>query len=687
LRELLFLSLEKIAPKSLPMTSNTNTLWRGGRSIQVQKEASYFTAILPSPEWGVRLQTLPGVKKCQSVFDSVYKIETEAAQRDELMTMVRSTMHQPIVAHHAYHPVGDPVTRYYLTDQLLVSFSTDLSDQKLEHLLEQHGLAFQRTYTEDERTLRLQVTASAGKNPVKVAEDLQLLPEVKWAEVNLVNRFASQHRPTDDLYPRQWHLQSKRGLELIPEADISAEAAWEITRGSRDVVVAVIDDGFDITHPDLKDKVVHPRDFVDGDTQPFPTRKRGEYHGTPCAGLAVGAENGKGIVGVAPGCSFLPIRFDLAADDNLLWEIFDHAGKYADVISCSWGPVPVNAPLSQLVADKFSEVSECGGPRGNGALICFAAGNFNAPVKSTENRRFAWRHPQYGLLHTDGPIENGNAVHPDVLCVSASTSQNLKAAYSNWGDEIGICAPSNNWHPIDSQARLPGRSLWTTDNEAFGLGFNTYSRYTGQFGGTSGATPIVAGVAALVRSVHPELPARDVKQILQTTADAIEDRGTDILLGYKYGVYDENGHSRWFGFGKVNAARAVQAAVDLLGEKESPTPTVPAGAVQLISALVNPHGRDSLREHITLLNVSDESITLLDWTLEDAHGRVQPVTVHQWAPGTFLTLPARVLRLSNRGGEIRLKRPDGKLEHRVRYDLHAADRPGWTVVFNSSKEE
>jgi subtilisin family serine protease len=125
---------------------------------------------------------------------------------------------------------------------------------------------------------------------------------------------------------------------LIPEADISAEAAWEITRGSRDVVVAVIDDGFDITHPDLKDKVVHPRDFVDGDTQPFPTRKRGEYHGTPCAGLAVGAENGKGIVGVAPGCSFLPIRFDLAADDNLLWEIFDHAGKYADVISCAGGP-------------------------------------------------------------------------------------------------------------------------------------------------------------------------------------------------------------------------------------------------------------------------------------------------------------------------------------------------------------
>jgi hypothetical protein len=140
-------------------------------------------------------------EKCQSVFDSVYKIETEAAQRDELMTMVRSTMHQPNRGSSRLPSGRDPVTRYYLTDQLLVSFSTDLSDQKLEHLLEQHGLAFQRTYTEDERTLRLQVTASAGKNPVKVAEDLQLLPEVKWAEVNLVNRFASQHRPTDDLYP------------------------------------------------------------------------------------------------------------------------------------------------------------------------------------------------------------------------------------------------------------------------------------------------------------------------------------------------------------------------------------------------------------------------------------------------------------------------------------------------------
>ena len=156
--------------------------------------------------------------------------------------------------------------------------------------------------------------------------------------------------------------------------------------------MAIIDDGFDLQHPDLKGdgtKIVHPRDFVDDDDSPMPVASRDDYHGTPCAGVAIGEETGKGIVGIAPKCSFLPIRFDLAADDDLLWEIFDFAGKYADVISCSWGPVPVYAPLSKLLKDKFTQLALNGGPRKKGCVICFAAGNYNCLLYTSPSPRDA----------------------------------------------------------------------------------------------------------------------------------------------------------------------------------------------------------------------------------------------------------------------------------------------------------
>jgi subtilisin family serine protease len=93
-----------------------------------------------------------------------------------------------------------------------------------------------------------------------------------------------------------------------------------------------------------------------------------------------------------------------------------------------------------------------------------------------------------------------------------------------------------------------------------GDGFTANSRYTGAFGGTSSATPLVAGVAALVIAANPRLSAVQVKQILRDTADKIVDAGTDAMTGHAFGRYGSKGHSRWFGYGKVNAHRAVLEA-------------------------------------------------------------------------------------------------------------------------------
>lgn len=657
--------------------STTYRLLRGGQAIEIVKESEYFTAILPNQRLLQEVEQISAVQECKAVFHNVYKVRTDESDRDSVMDYIRAKMNAEGISHHAYHPVGDAATRYYLTDLLILSFREGVATSKVEAIMQAHGLQYVREFA-DGRTYLFRVTRSAGKNPVKVCTDLVERPEVAWAEPNLINRFQSAYEPSDPLFSNQWHLKSWDGIELVKEADVSATQAWDITRGSSDIVVAVIDDGFDITHPDLAGKIVFPKDFVDGDAEPFPTKVRNEFHGTPCAGVAIGAENGTGIVGAAPGCRFMPVRFDLAADDNLLYEIFDYVGKRAHVISCSWGPVPVYAPLSQLVYEQFTQLAHSGGPHGKGCVICFAAGNFNAPLYLPNSPAFKWRHPTYGILETKGTILNGNAAHPDVIAVAASTSQNRKAAYSNWGKEISVCAPSDNWHPIDPQQRMPGRGIWTTDNEEYGLGFTVNSRYTGHFGGTSSATPLVAGVAALVLSANPELSALDVRRILRESADKIVDDQPDPVLGQRKGSYDAGGHSDWFGYGKINAARAVQQAVALLPLPE-PEPALTEG-LYIVAALVNPEGIDFFNETVSLLNVTDQSLSLAGWTLRDPYDRQQLLS-GEIAPGAFLTVKVPNIRLSNVGGGIRLFNPRGQLVHEVKYSGEQAARQGWTVRF------
>ena len=548
------------------MTDNEgNYRWRNGEKIEIEKESGYITAIVNNSAELDRLRALKGVADAKQVQNRIFKLEIRDEMRDVVMEQIRSADESGI-CHHAYRPSNSTNTRYYLTDQIVVKFELGIGRERIEQLLAEAGVRILREYPGPNSTFLLQVTRDAGKNPVKVANGLAELSEVSYAEPNLVNRFRSSYIPADTHFSDQWHLRSWDAPELVAGADVSAPDAWDITRGSRNVVIAVIDDGFDLSHPDFTgpDKVVHAKDYVDGDSNPFPESSENDYHGTPCAGVALAEENGEGVVGIAPGCGFMPIRFPLSADDNLLWEIFDFAGKYADVISCSWGPPPVYAPLSRLLADKFTDLAANGGPRKKGCVILFAAGNYNAPLNDPGNTGFRWRHPAYGMQNTTGRILNGNAAHSEVMAVAASTSMNSKAIYSNWGREIAFCTPSNNFHPLDPQQRVPGRGIWTTDNEMYGQGFTGGSRYTGRFGGTSSATPLAAGVASLVISANPTLTASEVRQILQETADKIVDDHADSILGHQKGTYDTNAHSEWFGYGKLNAARAVERAQELL---------------------------------------------------------------------------------------------------------------------------
>jgi subtilisin family serine protease len=656
-------------------------LYRGQEKIAIERADEYFTAMLPTERAVEEAALQPGVEDIKRVFHNVYRIRTRSYERDPMMANMRQNQIIPSICHHAYCPVGDPTTRYYLTDRIVLSFHHTVATARKQAILSAHGLRVLRFYDEQEEACLVQVTAASGKNPVKVSNELYEYEEVAFAEPNLINRFSPQYTPADNLFPYQWHLSSREGIDLAADAGVEAPKAWDYTRGSRNITVAVIDDGFDLTHPDFDamDKIVAPYDYVDRDTAPFPTREDGSYHGTPCAGVAIGEENGEGIVGAAPECSFQPIRFPLNADDNLLFDIFEQASRFSHVISCSWGPMPVYAPLSSLQYNQMSRLHRSGGPDGNGCVVLFAAGNYNAPLKDMDNESFTWRHPSQGLKTTRGPILNGYAAHPDVVAVAASTSLNRKAAYSNWGPEVTVCAPSDNWNPINQQERLPGRGIWTTDNEDSGYGFAPGSRYTGMFGGTSSACPLAAGIVALIRSANPALSAAEAVEILINSTDKITDNDPDPILGLRRGTYGSEGHSDWFGYGKTNAAKAVLAA--RAGSQPQPAPESAVQGVHIMAALINPAGPEAGEERLMLFNASDQDVNLDDWEIEDAQGRKDRLNSYWLRSGSVVRIGLSRVRLLNSGGEIRLYDANGQEVDRVEYSAQQAEREDWWIKF------
>ena len=106
---------------------------------------------------------------------------------------------------------------------------------------------------------------------------------------------------------------------------------------------------------------------------------------------------------------------------------------------------------------------------------------------------------------------------------------------------------------------LRGRGVFTTDRLAE-LGYAA-GDFTNTFGGTSSACPVVAGVAALVLSANPELTAAAVKTLIEQTAEKVVDPNPDPQLNLRKGTYSNQGHSEWFGYGRVHAQRAVQEAL------------------------------------------------------------------------------------------------------------------------------
>jgi subtilisin family serine protease len=361
-----------------------------------------------------------------------------------------------------------------------------------------------------------------------------------------------QERRRKQVFPQQWHLKATTVNNVTVNAHVNVEAAHAITRGAG-VTIAVIDDGADIDHPEFggAGKIVAPRDATLRTSDPRP-QDDGDNHGTACAGVAC-ANGVEGASGVAPLAKLMPIRLAAGLGSIKEAEAFRWAADNgADVISCSWGPAdgqwwnandPLHTrfvPLPASTKDAIDYVVTTG-RGGKGCVVLFAAGNGNESVDN-----------------------DGYASYDKVVAVAACNDQSKRSVYSDFGKAICCAFPSSDFghapfnHP---EALTPG--IWTTDRLG-NFGYNpgdlrfgdVAGKFTNDFGGTSSACPGAAGVTALVLSANTALRWNEVKDILRRACDRIDPQG---------GQYDANGHSKFYGHGRLNAETAVKLAKGAVG--------------------------------------------------------------------------------------------------------------------------
>jgi uncharacterized delta-60 repeat protein len=403
--------------------------------------------------------------------------------------------------------------------EIVVRMSGKSDDKQLKALCQSINLRIKHKLQFTECEYLIEVLTTDANGVFDAVEQLNQASFVEWAVPNVAFRpqLLGQVIPNDTYFPDQWHLNNTGQSGGTPNADINAPEAWEITTGDPNIIVAVLDDGVDTDHPDLVNNIVAGYDFYNWDNTPDPAGN--EAHGTACAGLiAAQGNNDIGVAGVAWNCKIMPIR--ISGDDEFITEadiataIRWAANNGADVLSNSWGADIAMPVIHSAIIDVTEP--EGIGREGKGCVVLFASGNW-----------------------VSGGSVAYPAKYPEVIAVGSTDHNDAVWYYSGSGPELDIVAPSGD-------TNLQG-NIWTTDIVG-SSGFNNRDpnilNYTDKMGGTSGACPIAAGIAALVLSLDPNLTNIDVQDIMQTSA---VDLGT-------------TGFDSYYGFGRVDARFAVNLA-------------------------------------------------------------------------------------------------------------------------------
>ncbi|MEK3881600.1 S8 family peptidase [Paenibacillus sp. PL2-23] len=293
---------------------------------------------------------------------------------------------------------------------------------------------------------------------------------------------ASGNVPNDALYSQyQWNLPS-----------IEAEKGWAVSKGDESVIIAVLDTGVQLNHPDLQGRLIDGVNIVKENSEPSDD----VGHGTHVAGIIGAAvNNGEGVAGVSWFNKLMPVKVldssgagsTYAVAQGIIWAV-DHGAK---VINMSLG----NYAEAEFLHDAIKYAYE------RDVVLIAASGNDN-----TER-------PGYP------------AAYPEVFAVAATNNNKEKASFSNYGSYIDVAAPGDS-----IASTYPG------------------SQYAA-LSGTSMASPHVAALAGLIRSVNPDLTNEEVMELMRSSARDLGEEGRD----------------KYFGYGEIDVIGALSAAANYTG--------------------------------------------------------------------------------------------------------------------------
>lgn len=468
-----------------------------------------------------------------TVFKTKVSAKGSPEERDRARLVLKNEPELRFVGRVLVEEDGKTIVLY--TENIFIKFYDQVRTDICEKILRESDLTIKQRTDFAKNAFFAGAPENTGLRIFGIAEKLLKRDEVEYCHPELIRK-----RGLKKINPKQWHLKATLINGTRVNAGVKANIAHKISTG-KNIIVAIIDDGFEIDHPEFNQpgKVIHSRDISSGSNDPRP-RNLNNNHGTACAGVAVAS--GINAAGVAPGAVLLPVR--LAANLGSLSEAqaFKWAADHgADIISCSWGPedgnwsdpddpahtILIDLPDSTRLAIDYA-ISK--GRSGKGCIITFAAGNGNEDC-----------------------YYDGYASYEKVIAVSACNDTGKRSIYSDYGKNVWCCFPSSDFgYPPFNHPEPITKGIYTTDRLGK-AGYNPGGDYTDDFGGTSSSCPGVAGIAALMLSLNPELNWLQVKEILKVTSEKIDKA---------HGDYDSEGHSIYYGYGRVDAEKAVRKALE-----------------------------------------------------------------------------------------------------------------------------
>lgn len=398
----------------------------------------------------------------------------------------------------------------YVPGEILVKLRPDVSLSKISDINRRYAMRTLNEFTFT-RTFHLSLPAS-----LSVDQAIQFLQRESIVEyVGPNNLYYLDQAPDDPGLGNLWGLHNTGQTGGTADADIDAPEAWDITTGDSNLVIAVIDSGLDLDHPDIAANLwtnpgeianngldddgngyiddVHGWDFATDDNDPSAPNDACVGHGTHTAGTigAVG-NNGVGVTGVNWHVKLMPLRafkplygiFCSANDADLIEAIEYHTLMGVRISSNSWGGSTASQPTMDAI-------------RASDSIFVAAAGNGNSAGIGQNNDVT----PSYPANY---PLDN-------IIAVAATDDNDALASFSNYGlTTVDLSAPG-----VDVASTLPD---------------NTY----GSLSGTSMATPHVAGVAGLLLAQDPTLTNNEVKWRILKGVDNI---GLPVVTGGRLNAY------------------------------------------------------------------------------------------------------------------------------------------------------